>query len=432
MKKTNNIFLMLLLAIIGIGLYSCSDDMVKSDFDYKPDSSVGLATIQLNILEKASDEEITLGATITGTGNSPIYDQGFLYSTDQNFATYETLSITPGETTPNQLETTIGIAQGKELYFRAFVLTKDGLVTSSETKSIRLPVTWEKVGMVNLTENTFSGDTYQVEIQKFSGRNEYRLIDPFDTGDTGNVLRFLLDENANADNDGVPAGEQPGSSGYSFYWDTRYVGSYCTFSNKANVYTLTFFLLQGSTLYTGGEIIFEWVDGYPGEIPEPVEPIEVSYKTDFSDEAGKAGWILDKYSGVKEDDLVFYFDMADAGAASLGTAIAAYHESEPLKIISPSITVAENDTLSFSLYSGLFGSGVNAKVKVYIREVGGELDLDTPVKNWDLPGGGGSTAIPLEEYADKSIKVIFVVEQGDFLFYRFAVAPTSDQDLIFQ
>ena len=157
------------------------------------------------------------------------------------------------------------------------------MVTSSDSKSINLPVTWETVGTVNLTDNTFSGETYAVELQKFSGRDEYRLMDPFDT-ETSNVLRFFLDEDANADSSMVPNGIQPTGEAYDFYWHANYVGQYCNFSNKANVYTLDFLLLQGESLYTGGKVVFEWVDGYPGEIPEP---IEVTYSTDFSDDSAR-------------------------------------------------------------------------------------------------------------------------------------------------
>lgn len=427
MRKTNNIFLMLLLAVIGGSLYSCSDELVKSDFDYDQDPSVGLATIQFDALEKESDEEVSLSATITSEGNSPIYDQGFIYSEDQSFTTYETISVTPDEEAPTKLEIVRSIEQGKSLYFKAYVLTKDGLVTSSDSKSINLPVTWETVGTVNLTDNTFSGDTYEVELQKFSGRDEYRLVDPFDTG-TSSVLRFFLDEDGNADSSMVPNGLQPTGTSYDFYWHADYVGQYCNFSNKANVYTLDFLLHQDGGLFLGGNIVFEWVDGYPGEIPEPVA---VTYKTDFSDESAREGWVLDQFSGTGEDDNVWFSNME-----SLGAGIAAYFDGTPLRIISPAIAIeSPEEILSFGYSGGMFESGDNAKVKVYVREVGAALDLTNPVKEFDLSSEGesGTANIELgEEYDGKTIKVIFVVEQGDFLFYRFAVAASDDLDAIFR
>src|SRR5690554_6399113 len=430
MRKTNNIFLMLLLAVIGGSLYSCSDELVKSDFDYNQDPSVGLATIQFDALEKESDEEVSLSATITSEGNSPIYDQGFIYSEDQSFTTYETISVTPDEEAPTKLEIVRSIEQGKSLYFKAYVLTKDGLVTSSDSKSINLPVTWETVGTVNLTDNTFSGETYAVELQKFSGRDEYRLVDPFDTG-TSSVLRCFLDEDGNADSSMIPNGVQPTGTAYDFYWHANYVGQYCNFSNKANVYTLDFLLLQGESLYTGGNVVFEWDDGYPGEIPEP---IEVTYSTDFSDDSAREGWVLDQYSGTSDTDNVCFFHMAEAGAASWGTSIAAVYEGTSYRIISPAISIdSSEEILSFGYYAGLFGSTDNAKVKVYVREVGSGLDLSNPVKEFDLPKGGSIANIELgEEYDGKTVKVIFIVEQGDFLFYRFAVSPSDDLDAIFR
>lgn len=421
----------LLFTIIAILFASCDDALVKSDFDYKQDSSVGLATIELNKVEKATDESISLSATVTNWGVSDVVDQGFLISEKEDFSIFSAVSISleEHEAGAELINESYGIAQGKTFYVKAFVLSKDGMATSTAVKSINLPVTWVDAGSVKLTDNTFSGDTYDVKIQKFEGRNEYRLVDPFDTEEDGYYLRFFLDEKWNAEH--VANGLQPSTDIYSFYWHTDYEGQYCNFTNYGNIYSLQFLLyrLSDNALLTGGDITFEWNEKFPGEIPEPVS---VRYKTDFSDDAARTGWVLDKYSGVGEEDNVWFQDMEEVGAPSWGTSIATFIKNESYRISSPSINVEKGDKLSFGLYSGLFESGENAKVKVYIREDGGALDLSKPVKDWDLaPKASGATSISLDEYADKSIKVIFVVEQGDFLFYHFAVASTDNPSLIF-
>lgn len=435
MKKNKNFILILALLIgaFSMTFNSCTDELVKTDYDYKPDKTLTLSTLQLDSVVKASDEGISLYASINDVGQSELYDQGFVFSEDQSLTTFSTISVAPDTvgTVLKLIEKNHKINQGKTYYFKAFVLTKDGIVFSEKVTSILLPVTWEKVGSVNFTDNTFSGDTYEVELQKFSGRNEYRLVDPFDTG-KDQYLRFFLSDTWDAA--GVPNGTQPGSPPYSFYWHSNYVGDYCNFTNDANVYSMEFLLLDSrdNKLYLGGDVKFEWIDGYPGDIPAPVEPIATSYKTDFKSDAGRAGWILDRFSGFEKTDDVWYFDLAEAGASSWGGSIAAYYNDTPLKIISPAITVAENDTLSFGLYAGLFGSTENAKVKLYIRETGAAIDYSAPIKNWDLAKGAGKTSIPLTSYVGKEIKVIFVVEQGDFLFYHFAVAASDDASLIFR
>lgn len=427
-RKINN--LVLLLTVIAFVFTSCSDDaLVKSDYDYKQNTSTTLATVELNKVEKSSDESISLSATVSNWGESEVIDQGFLFSEKEDFSIVSAVSIELEELKPGVelSKEDHGITQGKTFYIKAFVLSKDGMAVSSTVKSINLPVTWVSVGSVKFTDNTFSGDTYDVEIQKFEGRDEYRLIDPFDTGEEGQYIRFFLDEEWNADY--IEPGTQAGDDGYLFYWDERYIGQYCNFTNIANFYQIDFLLLKGTSLFTGGNISFEWNEGYKGEIPEPVR---INYSTDFSDEAAQAGWVLDKYSGHGEDDNVWFFDMEEAGAPNLGTSIATYVENESYKIISPSINVEEGDILSFGLFAGLFGSEDNARVKVYIREDGAAFDSENPIKDWDLSKGGGSTSIPLDDYVDKTIKVIFIVEQGDFLFYQFAVADAANASMIFK
>jgi hypothetical protein len=137
--------------------------------------------------------------------------------------------------------------------------------------SLAFDYVWVAAGRVSLLDNTFTEETYPVDLQKAEGTNMYRLVDPFDTG-TGQYLSFKLDEQWNALQDEMPNGLYDlVANGYQFYWHSNYVGPYCNFFNTANVYTLQFLILNVATdvLYTGGEIIFTWEDGYPGELPEP-------------------------------------------------------------------------------------------------------------------------------------------------------------------
>ncbi|MDR1809352.1 MAG: hypothetical protein LBR34_02970, partial [Prevotella sp.] len=270
MKKNKFISIAWLLGIFSIIFTACSEDIAKSDYDYKANGALVTSALSFDALEQVSDEEVSLTATITDFGQSEIYDKGFIYSTDENLENYEVISADTTAANPNTLlvEKYV-VPQGKTYYFKAFILTKDGIAVSAETKSINLPITWETVGSVDFTDNTFTGDTYPVEIQKFAGRNEYRLVAPF--GTEGEYLRFFLDDEWNAlEADFPPGAQNCGAEGYTFYWHPDYVGTYCTFTNKANVYTITFLLLRGTSLYTGGEVIFEWVEGYEGEIPEVI------------------------------------------------------------------------------------------------------------------------------------------------------------------
>lgn len=271
MRNCKYLLLMLLLSTFALVLNSCNDDLIKSDYDYEPDTSLSLAVIQFNSLVKTSDETVTLDATIIDAGQSEIYDQGFIMTDDESFANFSTISVEP-DTIGSEVKVGIedyGVAQGTTLYFKAFVLTKDGMSLSSNTESINLPVTWVRVADVNFTDNTMSEETYPVELQKFEGQNRYRLVDPYNLG-LPQYLVFELDDEGNALQDKMTPGAQDVTAdGYTFYWHPSYVGQYCNFFNRDNVYTIQFLMLSGGSLYTGGEFIFEWIQGYPGEIPEP-------------------------------------------------------------------------------------------------------------------------------------------------------------------
>ncbi|MDD4426685.1 MAG: hypothetical protein PHS40_12225 [Mariniphaga sp.] len=160
------------------------------------------------------------------------------------------------------------------------------------------------------------------------------------------------------------------------------------------------------------------------------------YKTNFSEAPGMRDyWVLDNYTGYDESgqDPVWYFDPSAAGApASWGQSVAVYNSGAPgetYKISSPKVMIAENDTLSFSFYVGLFGGPKPAKIKVYVTE--NLENLGTPVKDWSL-SSGGRTKIPMAAYLNKSIHVVWVVEQGDVFFYLFAIANTTDSSKLFQ
>lgn len=439
MKKIKYTILSLFLVTIGIGLYSCSDDMIKSDYDYEMDKSATLASVSFLSLEKIDDENISLKAEITSKGDSEIYDQGFIYSTDQSFAKYEVYSVKASAESSTTIEVEeMSLDQGQDFYFKAYVLAKDGMSVSSEVKSINLPITWETAGTVIFTDGFWNGESAEVEIQKFFGQNRYRLVDLYYHIDQaaenkdipkGKHFIFYLDDDGNADY--IANGDQDiFVAPYMFHYDKQSWGSYSKFSNKDNVYEIGAVVKESGVVtyvYTGS---FEWVDGYPGEIPEPAV---VTYKNDFSTDADRAGWVMDKYSGWGEDDNAFFFDLKEIGAPNLGTSIATYYEGETLKIISPAITVgSEDDILSFSYYSGVFGSE-DTKVKVYIREAGTEIDYNSPVAELELEAvKTGRVSIPVGQYEEKSIKLIFVVEQGDFLFYRLAIADTDDAGSIFK
>ncbi|MDR2026501.1 MAG: hypothetical protein LBQ01_02960 [Prevotellaceae bacterium] len=146
------------------------------------------------------------------------------------------------------------------------------------------------------------------------------------------------------------------------------------------------------------------------------------YKSDFAPGTpAVADWVFDKYTGYDPEGVDLVWFSTDIGT----TSVASYRDEEDITLTSPLIRVANSaDTLGFYFYAGAYGSP-ETKVKVYITE---DLsDYGAPVKNWTLPGGTHSrTAIPLKDYYEKSIYAVIVIEAGDFILYRFSIAPTTD------
>jgi hypothetical protein len=151
------------------------------------------------------------------------------------------------------------------------------------------------------------------------------------------------------------------------------------------------------------------------------------YKSDFAPYTPAVDdWIFDKYTGYDPDGVDVVWFSEDIGT----TCVASYWDGEDITLTSPLIRIANPaDTLGFYFYAGGYGSPTT-KVKVYITE---DLsDYGTPVKDWTFPGGTNSrTAIPLEAYFGKSIYVVIVIEAGDFILYRFSIAPTTKVSELF-
>jgi hypothetical protein len=153
-----------------------------------------------------------------------------------------------------------------------------------------------------------------------------------------------------------------------------------------------------------------------------------SYTSDFKPEtAAVDGWVFDKYTGYGTPDV----DLVWLNSAIGTTSVSSYWEGEDLTLISPLITVNNSaDTLGFHFFAGGYGSP-QTQVKVYITE-----DLSNygaPVKDWSMDGfvEAAHTAIPMEDYFEKSIYVVIVIEAGDFFLYRFSVAPTTNVKELF-
>jgi len=182
-----------------------------------------------------------------------------------------------------------------------------------------------------------------------------------------------------------------------------------------------------------------------GEVKTFTTPeLKTPWATDFSDREESEWFVLEKDGYIGDDpdlDWVWWDNPADYGAvANWGKALCIYTNATENRVIwtvvSPEILITNaNDSISFNAYLNLFG-GSGGKMNVYVTE--DPTDLGTPVRTLTYTTGSGNlartaagTVIPVGAYLDKRVYVALQVTRGNFMFYRFAIAPTSDVNVLF-
>ena len=84
--------------------------------------------VTMNALEQVADNAIQFQATITPYTVDEILDRGFVFSTTPDFAHMEVISVRPDTTSAGINMTGSRVdEQGVTCYFKAFVLTKEGM-----------------------------------------------------------------------------------------------------------------------------------------------------------------------------------------------------------------------------------------------------------------------------------------------------------------
>lgn len=150
-----------------------------------------------------------------------------------------------------------------------YSLYKDAASGVSFSKTVQV-VKWNDAGSGVFTDLTFfdaPGESANVKVQQRDGTNQYRLVSPYHTlspddfASTANIV-FTLN------NDGTIGFARAiydifGMSGYQMYYDPVNYGDYCSVTNNDGVIEWNFLILQGSSLYGGGDFKFTWTDGYP-------------------------------------------------------------------------------------------------------------------------------------------------------------------------
>lgn len=191
------------------------------------------------------------------------------------------ISFADGETAKTINVTASNLAVG-QTYTYTLTLTNADADTVTQSAITQTVVTihseynWVSAGTCtfidfNFAEGDEGASVDGVPIQHAEGTNIYRLVEPYrvlygesewSTSNQGNI-QFTL--NADGSAGSIPSGVFSTFAGYSFYYDAANYGTYCTFTNQGNHFTVGHLLTPDmSSLYIG-QFDWIWTEGYPGQ-----------------------------------------------------------------------------------------------------------------------------------------------------------------------
>lgn len=259
---------MLMAALAVVALAGCAAD----DEDFTPgtaDNGAYLYASSTNVTYGPDDQQvlkINVGRMDSTT------EQTFNLSGDNDaFQVPSTVSFAAGQTSkevdiPFSLQ--IGESQTVDIALPSDQKSKYGVDTLRVT--VLRDYNWTSAGSGMFIENTFTGDSGTVAVEHAERTEIYRLVQPLKKmlGVTPN-LQFTMDAKGNVGFDNGLFDFFAGSSknqGLDYmYYDSDNYPDNCSFTNNNGVLELTFFVSDGSKLYSGGDFIFKWTKGYPAQ-----------------------------------------------------------------------------------------------------------------------------------------------------------------------
>ena len=134
---------------------------------------------------------------------------------------------------------------------------------TSSTITVVCDYNWVSAGTAEVTDLTWYEDpvTATVPVINGEGSNVYRLVSPLyylynglEAGPDTSDFQFYLNPDGSIS---VDEGAGLNWWGYRFYYTSAYP-DYCFIAKDGNTYDVNFLLLNGSSLYTGGEFLFTW------------------------------------------------------------------------------------------------------------------------------------------------------------------------------
>ena len=282
MNKIFKYFMMVVVAIAGISLASCSDD--DDNYTVGEQSAGAYLYAESTDLTFLPSDAQTFAIKVGRTDATEAQTISLACDNDL-FTVPATVTFAAGEkevSVPVTCDLSLG--QSEDVMFT--IPTDESSVYGDDTisMSITRDYTWEKVGTAEFSDGIFdlSATVDVMKAKEYEGTAEdgtalsyYKFATPMTTAFKQNGeenlpggvdFKFYMDANGNVQPlaDGYYDIEKGTSLvGYQFYYNTTRYGSYCSFINEGGVFTFTSLLTDGEGLYGPIAWTFEWTDGYP-------------------------------------------------------------------------------------------------------------------------------------------------------------------------
>ena len=142
--------------------------------------------------------------------------------------------------------------------------TEFGEQLASTEVSVLCDYNWVDAGTALVTDLTWYEDpvTGEVPVINAEGTNIYHLVAPLyylydglEDGPDTSDFQFYLNPDGSIT---IDEGTNLNWWGYKGYYDSVNYGAYCFIDQDGNTYDVNFLLLNGTSLYTGGEFMFTW------------------------------------------------------------------------------------------------------------------------------------------------------------------------------
>lgn len=280
MKKIFKYFMMVVAAISGLSLASCSDDDDNYTIGEQSDGAYIYSSFSSKTFkpEDAQTFSITLGRT--NSAEEATYD---LKCNNEIFTAPTKVTFKAGEKeVAVPVTCNLDLGQTESVMFT--IPTEESSVYGDDTLSITIArdYTWEKVGEAQFTDKVWGMEATVDVMKAKEGTNLYKFACPLTTAfkQAGEEelpgeadIKFTMDEEGNVSmEDGIYDVEtgtnftaDKDASLYQFYYvSTGNLASYCSFTNDNG--TITFvplLLMDGNGLAPCDGWEFIWTKGYP-------------------------------------------------------------------------------------------------------------------------------------------------------------------------